>query len=170
MANRPIEVAAFSAVYVGDSTSSSQLTYISTLRTGGATLNYTIPESFFDVATNSLQTDYAKISINLQFLSDDDTAVKLAMGNLPSTTNPDDSSTFSTLSVLLLHPDGANGNHSIYIPKCYAKKEVNLNYNKDKVTIVPLSLSFQNRNRFTPLFYKRDNTSLKSIMGSKSPY
>ena len=169
MAKINVEIGPMAAIYVGLAGQGGALSQLTSLRTLGGTLTYECPEDYIDVIASSVQSGRHTLNVKLTFLSDDDSIVQLAMGNIPNDGYPDATPTFQNLSVLLLHPDGANGNHNIWIPFCYVKKNLNLNWAKNSATAVPLTFFYTNRNVAQHLYYKRDNAGLASIMGGQWP-
>lgn len=167
MSSQSITVGPIVAMYVGDSTGMDVLTPIMEARTGGISFNYNIGEDFLDVVGNSVQSSRASLQTNVTFFGNDPTIVKLANGLSLSATNSYDPSTFNLYEVLMLSADPTKP--SILIPNCYTLKKINLNFDKDKLSVVPVTFFATNRNRFTQLFYLDTQEVLAGILGGRSP-
>lgn len=163
-----ITVAPISAIYVGDASGMDPLTQISVNTTTGQSMTYRIGEEFLDAVGNSVQNGRAELTIDVTFFGNDETVIKLANGLALDATNAYDPSTFAKYTILLVHPDETKKS-SILIPECYTLKRIGLNFNKDKVSVVPITFFTTNRNRFIQLFYLDTPGALATILDGRSP-
>jgi hypothetical protein len=169
LATDTLTIGPFTAIWVGDADDTDVLERINLERTGGGTLTYSTPEAYLDCVNNTVQAGRAALQVTLRFASTDAEAIKLAMGNLLSATNADDPSAFAQYAVVLLHPDTTR-RESIYIPRCWTKKELNLGYTKNDITSTPIQFQATNRDRFTQLFYRRTKAEIATLLDTRSPF
>jgi len=144
-----IPIGSMTAVYVG-AAGGSGLTRISHIRTKGIKFSYTIPELFYDVLGTTLPGGRASFELTMSFLSTNDKVLALAMGNAITSGTPDGPSTFTYYSVLLVHPN--ENEKCLYIPTCYTRKNLLLNWDKTTPTEIPVTFTNQNRLHTAQLF------------------
>jgi hypothetical protein len=170
MANRSFVSGTFTSFYIGQAAASSTpLTQILNVGTGGYRVSYELPKEKYVACVNRyVQSGSAKINMTMSFISDDPQAFILAMGNWLSA-NQDDTPSGQQYSILLWDAINVNGS-SLYIPICESETKWDLGRFKDKQTEIALSFRWQDANSSDHLFYKRSNAALVTQMGSKSPF
>lgn len=156
-------------MYIGSSAATgTPLTKLTSTDTGDYILKYQLPRGKFLRATNSyLPVDNAKLTLTIAFISDNAEEVKLAMGNLLTVVQQDQPPGNAIYSLFLL--DSLHTSSSIWIPNCQTATELTINRSKKNQTQINLTFQYENRDNQVNLFYKRDNASLKTLMGSQSP-
>jgi hypothetical protein len=163
-------VAPFSRIYVGDADSTDPLVELDSDTEGGVTVTYRLPQEYHEVC-GWIQSDRASIEAVVTFNTPTNSVSQLAMGNLPSANSfPDATPQFKELSILFQHPQGGDEDLSIYIPRCVVEKNWTFSANKDKNSNSPLKIIQQEDNKNTPLYYRRTNDDLDTVMGAKSPF
>lgn len=164
-----IHIGPFAAIYIGDAASSMQvLEQLSSIPTDVQRVSYNVTQQFEYVINSSVQNGPATVTANLRFLSDDSNVIKIANGNWIDAAYDDTPSEFKEYTLLLVHPD-TEAPSSILIPICYTTKVVDLEYSKGSPTQTGIVFEYKNRNRFTPIYYKRTAQELSDILGVRSP-
>lgn len=158
----------FNALYIGSaSATGTPLSLVPLETTGAYVITYDLPKEVWKRCTGKYEVSgFATLTATLSFLSDTVTATKLAMGNLPTTSNEDDVSSGAQLAVLFY--DQFNDSSSIFIPCCEAVVKYSINRDKKTQSQVSITLRYEGLDT-SHLFYKRGLTALKAIMGSMSP-
>lgn len=160
----------FDTFYIGiASASSTPLTQILNVGTGGYRVGYEVPKEFVACVNAYRQSGSARLTMSMSFISDDPQAFYLAMGNWLTTTNQDDTPSGQQYSILLLDSINTNGS-SLYIPLCESETKWDLGRLKNDQTSIAINFRWQDANVSDHLFYKRSNSLLKIQMGAKSPY
>lgn len=170
----PVEsilVAPFSSIYVGDSdVSGSPLTLLQSDTQDGVEIAEGIEETYHAVVDNSLPDTAPTIIAIATFLTPNTQIKNLARGRLPNSSGfPDGLLQFQTLSVLFVHPNATSGHDSVWIPKCYVKKQRRSTFGKKDPTVIQIQFVATNRDLTHQLFYERSNTDLLSVMGGQYP-
>jgi len=158
----------FSALYVGDATSSAVLTSIPELRTEGALISENTPSDFIQTLKNRAQSGNHEVTLVLNFYSDQINTVNLSRGASIANTSPNVVPGQNQYSVLLVAP-ATYPNSNFYFPAISTIHERKVNYNKDKATITQITFSIEDRDVNTILYYQDSLANLQSIVASKWP-
>jgi hypothetical protein len=112
-------------------------------RTNGIEVSDSLPREFTQ-ESGPLQAGFHSISLNVTFLSDDATIYKIAKGiSLSGNVNDPPGNQVYSLFVLNANPKLEK---SYYFPAVATYKPLTTNYNKDKPTIMPITLVGTDRN------------------------
>lgn len=158
---------AFSGVYIGDTGTGSPLTKISSLRTNGVRILETLPTDFVQSQSGPVQSGDNTFAVFLEFLGDDDIQTKIARGLSLSAGDASAVTTFTQYALFLVPPKATE--NAYYIPKARTNHEFGVSYTKKTATSIPVTLTAENRNITTRLFYRGTPASLASIMSAQYP-
>lgn len=163
MPNYNILVSPMMAVFVASASGGDwQRINTTTCLTGGISISATRQDSYEPVMDNAVQSDYQIVTVNMTGYGDDDLFYKISQGiNIGGSINDPPSN--EQYRLVLIHP--TEGQHSYYFPKVRTQKSLTLNFNKDKATILPVTLIAQNRNTATQLMVKNTSVIVKSLAG-----
>ncbi len=157
----------FSAIYIGDYTSSSALTRISDLRTQGAVIEDSVPMQFIPSLGRRCQAGNHLVTVTLIFYPDSDLLTRIKKGISVSGDETGDMGK-TQYSLFLLSPD-LTDKHSYYLPRVDTDRVYRINYQKDSAATVAVEFVAEDRSVQTDIIYKNTASVLDGIMGSKSP-
>ncbi len=151
MSSFPIDVGAISAIYFCN-VGASSFQKIRPQRTQGIEISDSLPREFVQEIGTPLQSGLYSVVISMNFLSDDPTIWKIAKGiSLSGDVNDPPGNQVYSVFVLNANPKLEK---SYYFPTVATYKPLNTNYNKDKPTILSLTLIGTDRSSATNLLDK----------------
>ncbi len=146
-----VPVGAISAIFVANLGASS-FQKLRSYRTNGAEISDSLPREFVQEVGGPLQAGFYNVSLNMTFLSDDATIYKIAKGiSLSGNVNDPPGNQVYSVFVLNANPKLEK---SYYFPAVATYKPLTTNYNKDKPTIMPITLIGTDRSSVTNLLDK----------------
>lgn len=157
----------FSAIYIGDNSSSSPLTRITELATNGVEITEDLPTAYVVSEDADVQSGNHIVTAKLEFYADSGLVTKISRGVSISGSINDPIGT-KLYSLLLLSPT-ATAENSYYLPKVRVDKLRKLIYSKKQAVSQLISLIAENRDPTVPLLYQGTHSYLDGVMGSKSP-
>lgn len=160
-------VFAFAGVYIGDYGVSVPMTSVRALRTRGARISSGYPTTYIPALGKYIRSGNLLTTCTLAFYSDDDTICRVAMGL--SVTAPDINTEpgDQQYSLLLVAPDKTQAS-SWYFPLMQTKRVVELNYEKQNLTVLQITFAVEDR-EVVQHFWKKKSDDLIPIMGAITP-
>lgn len=138
--------------------------------TGGYQISEDTPRSTFIYASGSYEQDgNSNIILEMKFISEDDTFVKLARGFPLSAAHGDVYPSPNQQYSFVLY-NSFSQEDSIWIPKCESECKWNLDRQKQKQNETVLRFRYQQGyDNSIQLFYKRSNAVLAALVGANWP-
>ena len=177
-----VPIGALSGVYVGNAGSSQKLVRLGANRSTGSKFKSAVEQRYLPVIQEPAQVGDATLSFALTFVPDfldptffiqgvwSNLVMRLAKGNsLEGSVADDAASTFQRFSILMLGPD-EDSLHNYWVPVCWSDKEMNTNFDKDRMSITPINFMWQNRNAKVQPYRSGTKAQLITIIGSRSPF
>ena len=169
MVAQNILIGPIAAMYVGHYGSSDPLTRVTSVSTAPIVVTETLPEVFLPGLQTTIQNGMHEVRFSTSFYGDDELLLALSRGlSSFDSGDIDTASEFNTYQVLLLHPD-EDVNSSWYFPQVRVIHDTTLNYSKTQPTEITLQFTWQDRNRYNPIYYQGTYDYLIDIMGPVSP-
>lgn len=162
------KIGPMSSLYVGMYGETDILTRVTAVTTGPTTVTESLPETFVPGLQTTIQSGLHEVSFNMTFYGDDELILRLSRGLDLVSGNADDPPEFNTYQVLLLHPIEDEPS-SFFFPRMRIVHTTALNYDKTRATEIGLQFIWQDRNRYTRIYYQDTYDNLAAIMGAVSP-
>lgn len=170
MATKSFSAGPFVALYVGHYGASVPLTLINIEQTGDYSIKEDTPREEFIFCTGSYEQSGARtINAALSFMSNDDTAIKLARGLALNASTTYGTST-NQQYVILLVDETSGGNHNILIPRCESANTYAFSRGKSISTDVPVQFRYVAPNLNDTLYVEDTLAAIGSILGPANPF
>lgn len=157
----------FSGVYVGLTSQATALTQLSDVRTGGGTIDESLPTEYIVALDAPIQSGNHTVRLTLSFLGNSNEVIRLVRG-LPPGSNINAPIAQTQYAVLVLGADPL-GEDNYYLPKVRTEKTSNRAYSKTATTSTAVVFVAENRDVTQNIIYKGNLATIQAAMAGQYP-
>lgn len=164
----PITIGPFSKIFVGNSTSSAELTEITGITTGPSRLFEGFEEKYFPGLNKQLQVGTYTATVPFAFYGNELIVHNLARGRSVTQTDRNAPSENTFYTVLLLGIDETSSS-SILIDTCRTDRKFEKTFAKTEPGSTPINFTAENPSRYVKIITYGTAAELAVILGIRSP-